>query len=58
MSGKIWWVTLDDHGRITLPPELLHRLGLLPNARAELALILAGSSVYLHPVTVDETPVS
>ena len=54
-GGKIWWVTLDDLGRITLPLELQRRLGILPSA--ELALILGGQSVYLHPVR-SEDPVS
>jgi len=50
--GKVWWVTLDDRGRMTIPPELLHRLGILPGA--ELALILGGHSVYIHPVRSDD----
>jgi bifunctional DNA-binding transcriptional regulator/antitoxin component of YhaV-PrlF toxin-antitoxin module len=54
-AGKIWWVALDDRGRLTMPPELLRRLGIRPGA--ELALILGGQSVYIHPVH-SEDPVS
>ena len=54
-AGKIWWVTVDDRGRLTLPPELLRRLGIGPGS--ELALIVGGQSVYLHPVR-SEDPVS
>ncbi len=55
-GGKIWWVTLDDEGCLTMPPELLRRLGLLPGA--EIALVLGGQSVYIHPVLAEDNPVS
>ena len=51
-GGKVWWVTLDDKGRLTMPPELLHRLGIRPGA--EVALILGGQSVYIHPVRSED----
>ena len=55
MSWKIWFVTLDDRGRIELPVDLCRRLGIAPGS--ELALVVHGQSVYLHPRCPDE-PVS
>ena len=54
-GGKTWFVSIDDHGGMKLPPELLRRLGIRPGA--ELALILSGQSVYIHPLRQEE-PVS
>lgn len=55
MSWKIWFVELDDRGRIEIPAELRRRLGI--GHGSELALVVHGHSVYLHPRCPDE-PVS
>jgi MoaA/NifB/PqqE/SkfB family radical SAM enzyme len=44
------WAEVDENGRLSLPPEVAHKLGLTPGARARLDL--DGNSLRLHrPIT-------
>ena len=52
MNGKVYFVDVDNEGRVKIPAELRRRLGIGPGS--QIALVVLNQSVYLHPVCPNE----